>query len=160
MAGGRNRDVTGRPARCYYCESETGERAMRLILLRTVLMGFAVALSGCVGVNGPAPLDIGLSRVDPVDAAERAVVGAALGTALGTGVGASFAINPAIGAVVGAESGATIGAAIGAATAQPLPDFAPIAIPTAAIIPDFYDTWPPGYHPPPVTSQTPPPRPS
>jgi len=132
---------------------------MRLILLRTVLIGSAVALSGCVEVSGPAPLDLGLSRVDPVDAAERTVVGAALGTALGTGIGASFAINPAIGAVVGAESGATIGAAIGAATAQPLPDYAPIAIPTAAIIPDFYDTWPPGYHPPPVASQTPPPRP-
>jgi hypothetical protein len=132
---------------------------MRLIVLRTVLIGSAVALSGCVEVNGPAPLDIAVSRVDPVDAGERAIVGAALGTALGTGIGATFAINPAIGAVVGAESGATIGAAIGAATAQPLPDYAPIAIPTAAIIPDFYDTWPPGYHPPPVVSQTPPPHP-
>ncbi len=132
---------------------------MRLIVLRTVLIGSAVALSGCVEVNGPAPLDIAVSRVDPVDAGERAIVGAALGTALGTGIGASFAINPAIGAVVGAESGAAIGAAIGVATAQPLPDYAPIAIPTAAVIPGFYDTWPPGYHPPPIASQTPPPHP-
>jgi hypothetical protein len=132
---------------------------MRLLLVRTVLIGLAAALPGCVGVYGPAPLDLGLARVDLVEAGERAVVGAALGTALGTGLGASFAINPAIGAVVGAESGAAIGAAIGAATAQPLPDYAPIAIPTAAIIPGFYDTWPPGYHPPPVASQTPPPRP-
>src|SRR6266478_3983725 len=116
---------------------------MRLILLRTALIGLAAALSGCVEVYGPAPLDIGLSRVDPVDAGERAIVGAALGTALGTGIGATFAINPAIGAV----------------TAQPLPDYAPIAIPTAAIIPGFYDTWPPGFHPPPIASQTPPPRP-
>src|SRR6266571_3333571 len=110
---------------------------MRLILLRTALIGLAAALSGCVEVYGPAPPGIELSRVDPVDAGERAIIGAALG------------------AVIGAESGATIGAAIGAATAQPLPDYAPIAIPTAAIIPGFYDTWPPGFHPPPIASQTP-----
>jgi uncharacterized membrane protein len=132
---------------------------MRLIFVRTVLIGLAAALSGCVEVYGPAPPGIELSRVDPVDAGERAIVGAALGAALGTGIGATFSINPAIGAVIGAESGATIGAAIGAATAQPLPDYAPIAIPTAAIIPGFYDTWPPGFHPPPIASQTPPPRP-
>ncbi len=132
---------------------------MRLILVGTALIGLAAALSGCVEVYGPAPPGIELSRVDPVDAGERAIVGAALGTALGTGIGAAFSINPAIGAVVGAESGATIGAAIGAATAQPLPDYAPIAIPTAASIPGFYDTWPPGFHPPPIASQTPPPRP-
>ena len=132
---------------------------MRLIRVRTAAIGLAAALCGCVEVYGPAPLDLGLARVDPVDAAERAVYGAALGAALGTGLGASFSINPAIGAVIGAESGATIGAAIGAMTAQPLPDYAPIAIPTAAIIPRFYDTWPPGYHPPPIASQTPPPRP-
>ena len=132
---------------------------MRLILVRTALIGLAAALSGCVEVYGPALPGIELSRVDPVDAGERAIVGAALGAALGTGIGATFAINPAVGAVVGAESGAAIGAAIGAVTAQPLPDYAPIAIPTAAIIPGFYDTWPPGFHPPPIASQTPPPRP-
>ena len=131
---------------------------MRLILVRTALIGLAAALSGCVEITFPSPI-LEVSRVDPVDAGERAIVGAALGTALGTGIGASFAINPAIGAVVGAESGAAIGAAIGAATAQPLPDYAPIAIPTAATIPGFYDTWPPGSHPPPSASQTPPPRP-
>jgi hypothetical protein len=130
---------------------------MRLILVRTVLIGLAAALSGCVDAYGPTPLDLGLARVDPVEAGERAIVGAALGTALGTGIGATFAIDPAIGAVIGAESGAAIGAAIGAVTAQPLPDYAPIPIPTAAIIPGFYDTWPPGYHPPPIASQTPPP---
>ena len=132
---------------------------MQLILVGTALIGLAAALSGCVEVYGPAPPGIELSRVDPVEAGERAIVGAALGAALGTGIGATFAINPAIGAVVGAESGAAIGAAIGAVTAQPLPDYAPIAIPTAAIIPGFYDTWPPGFHPPPIASQTPPPRP-
>jgi len=153
----RNRQVTAHLAGCYYCESEMGDRAMRLIPVRVVLIGVAAALSGCVDAYGPAPLDLAVSRVDPVDAGERAVVGAALGTALGTGIGAAFAINPAIGAVVGAESGAAVGAAIGAATAQPLPDYAPIAIPATAIIPGFYDTWPPGYHPPPIASQTPPP---
>src|SRR5216683_214529 len=130
---------------------------MRLIPLRTVLIGLAAALSGCVEVSGPLPFE--LARVDPEEAAERVIIGAALGTALGTGIGASFAINPAIGAVVGAESGAAIGAAIGVVTAQPLPDYAPIAIPTAAIIPGIYDTWPPGSHPPPIAAQTPPPRP-
>jgi hypothetical protein len=130
---------------------------MRLTLVRTALIGLAAVLAGCVDASGTAPLDLALSRVDPVDAGERAIVGAALGTALGTGIVASFAINPAIGAVVGAESGATVGAAIGAATAQPLPDYAAIAIPASAIIPGFYDTWPPGYHPPPIVSQTPPP---
>jgi len=128
---------------------------MRLMLVRTVLIGVAAALSGCVEVYGPAPLAV--ARVDPVEAGERAIVGAALGTALGTGIGATFALNPAIGSIVGAESGATIGAVIGAATAQPLPDYAPIEIPTVAVIPAFYDTWPPGYHPPPIASQTPPP---
>src|SRR5437773_9083914 len=126
-------------------------RAMRRTAVGAALVGFATVLSGCV--------EIGLSRVDPQEAAERALIGAALGTALGTGLGASFSINPAIGAVVGAEAGAALGAAVGVATAQPLPEYAPIALPTAAIIPGFYDTWPPGYHPPPIASQTPPPRP-
>jgi hypothetical protein len=142
---------------------------MRLMIVRGVVIGLAVSLSGCVEAYGPAPFgppafgpppfNIELSRVDPQDAAERALIGSVLGTALGTGIGATFAINPAIGAVVGAESGAALGAAVGAATAQPLPDYTPIAVPKAALIPDFYDTWSPGYRPPPVASQTPPPRP-
>jgi hypothetical protein len=132
---------------------------MRLIFVRTVLIGLAAGLSGCVEVYGPAPFDLALSRVDPVDAAERALVGGALGAVLGTAIGATVSINPAIGAVVGAESGAAIGAAIGAATAQPLPDYAPIVVPPVAAIPGFYDAWPPGYHQPSIASQTPPPRP-
>ena len=130
---------------------------MRLMVVRGALIGLAAVLSGCVEPYGPA--SIGLARVDPQDAAERAVVGAVLGTALGTGLGAVFALNPGIGAVVGAESGAAIGAAVGVMTAQPLPEYAPIAVERAALIPSFYDTWPPGYRPPPVASQTPPPRP-
>jgi hypothetical protein len=142
---------------------------MRLMVVRGVLVGLAAALSGCVGVYGPtavgaaqyppAPFGVELARVDPQDAAERALTGSVLGAALGTGLGAAFAINPAIGAVVGAESGAVFGAEIGALTAQPLPDYVPIPPPSAALIPDFYDTWAPGYRPPPVASQTPPPRP-
>ena len=142
---------------------------MRLMVVQGVLIGLAAALSGCVGVYGPtavgpaplppAPFGIELARVDPQDAAERALIGSVLGSALGTGIGAAFAINPAVGAVIGAESGAVIGAEIGAATAQPLPDYMPIAPPSAALIPDFYDTWAPGFRPPPVASQTPPPRP-
>src|SRR5947209_3565683 len=132
---------------------------MRHTGVGAALVGMAMALSGCVEIYGPTPFAIELARVDPEEAAERALVGAALGTALGTGLGATFAINPAIGSVVGAEAGAALGAATGVATAQPLPRYAPIAVPTAAVIPGFYDTWPPGYHPPPIASQTPPPRP-
>jgi hypothetical protein len=142
---------------------------MRLMVVRGALIGLAAMLSGCVEVYGPAPagtagytpppFGVELARVDPQDAAERALIGSVLGTALGTGLGAVFAINPAIGAVIGAESGAAIGAAVGVATAQPLPAYAPIAAPSTALIPDFYDTWAPGYRPPPVASQTPPPRP-
>jgi hypothetical protein len=130
---------------------------MRRLVVRGVLIGLAAVLSGCVETYGPAPIE--LARVDPQDAAERAVIGAVLGTALGTGLGAVFAINPGIGAVIGAESGAAIGAAVGVMTAQPLPDYAPIPIERAALIPGFYDTWPPGYRPPPIATQTPPPRP-
>ena len=142
---------------------------MRLLVVRGALFGLAASLSGCVEVYAPAPVApvvvapapfvVELARVDPQDAAERALIGAVLGSALGTGLGAIVAINPGIGAVIGAESGAVIGAAIGAATAQPLPDYAPIPVPSATLIPAFYDTWAPGFRPPPITSQIPPPRP-
>lgn len=131
---------------------------MRLMVVGAGLIGLA-ALSGCVEAYGPAPFAVEVARVDPDDAADRALVGSVLGAALGAGIGASFALNPAIGSVVGVETGAAIGAAVGAMTAQPLPSYAPIAVPTASVIPGFYDTWPPGYYPPPIASQTPPPRP-
>lgn len=132
---------------------------MRRFVVRAALVGVAAALAGCVQAYGTAPTGVVLARVDPDEAAERALVGATAGAALGTGLGAVFAINPAIGAVVGAESGAALGAAVGVITAQPLPDYKPIAVPTAHVIPGFYDTWPPGYHAPPIASQTPPPHP-
>lgn len=123
---------------------------MRLSLARVALIGVTAALSGCVSVYGP-------HRIDPAEATERAIVGAAAGTALGTGIGAVFAINPAVGSIIGAETGATLGAVAGIITSQPLPAYQPIAVPTAAVGPDFYDTWPPGSHAPPIASQVPPP---
>src|ERR1700680_3374978 len=108
---------------------------MRLLLVGAGLSGLAAALSGCAEPGDTAPFGIGLSRVDPEEAAERAIVGGAVGAALGTGIGATVSINPAIGAVIGAESGAAIGAAIGVATAQPLPSYTPIAVPTLPVIP-------------------------
>src|SRR5579862_4586518 len=130
---------------------------MRLVV-GAALIGAVAALSACVPIYyGPTPPGIEISRVDPEDAAERALVGAFLGGALGTGIGATFAISPAIGAVIGVETGATLGAAVGVATAQPIPDYKTIALPAAASTPEFYDTWPPGYHPPPLAAAAPPP---
>jgi hypothetical protein len=114
---------------------------MRLAALGAMAIAAAV-LSACV------------HPVDPEDAAERAVAGMVLGSALGTGLGATFAINPAVGSVIGAESGATLGAAVGVMTAAPVPQYQPIVVPTAAVIPGFYDGWPPGYHAPPGNPET------
>lgn len=135
---------------------------MRLRAMRAALVGLAGALAaasgGCVPVYYSGNVEI--IRVDPEDAAERAAIGALVGAALGTGLGATFAINPAIGAVVGIEAGSAIGAGIGAITAQPLPSYAPVVVPAEAMIPGFYDAWPPGDHPPPIPAATPPPPPA
>jgi hypothetical protein len=135
----------------------SGGSAMRPRGFGLALIGMATALSGCVAVYGDSS-GIRVARVDPEDAAERALTGAVVGTALGTGIGSVFSINPAIGAVVGAESGATLGAGVGALTAQPIPDYAPIVVPQSAVIPGFYDTWPPGNRAPSTGTQVPPPR--
>jgi uncharacterized membrane protein YeaQ/YmgE (transglycosylase-associated protein family) len=84
---------------------------MRRLVVRGMLIGLAAVLSSCVEAYGPAPIE--LARVDPQDAAERAVIGAVLGTALGTGLGAVFAINPGIGAVIGAWLLPKVGLVIG-----------------------------------------------
>lgn len=131
---------------------------MRLSCARAVLIVLSAAVtalgSGCVPVySGP----VEVVRVDPEDVAERTMIGSVLGAALGTGLGSTFAITPAVGAVVGVEAGTAIGAAIGAMTAQPLPAYEPVAMPTAAVIPGFYDSWPPGSHALPIASATPPP---
>lgn len=106
---------------------------MRLAATGVIAIALTAMLSACV-------------RVDPEEAAERALIGATVGTALGTGLGATFAINPAIGAVIGAESGAAIGALVGAATAQPIPSYTPVAVPAGPVVPEFYDSWPPAYN--------------
>ena len=117
--------------------------------MRLAATGAVTVLAAMLAACAP-----GFYAVDPVDASERAAAGAVLGGALGTGIGATFAINPAVGAVVGIESGSAIGAAIGAATAAPAPTYEPIAVPAQAVIPDFYDNWPPGYHRPPGNPET------
>jgi hypothetical protein len=118
---------------------------MRLVSLGMIAV--AAALSAC------APLH----PVDPEDAAERMVAGETIGTALGTGLGATFAINPAIGAVIGAETGAALGAFTGIITAAPVPTYHAVPVPAQAVIPGFYDGWPPGYHAPPGNPETQPP---
>jgi hypothetical protein len=129
------------------------------------VIALGIVLPGCVaptgltfyggGPNGAYPYQF--PRIDEQEAAERAVEGAAVGAALGASVGATVAINPGLGALVGTEIGAPLGAAIGVATTPPLPDYKPIAVPASAVIPGYYDRWPPGYHAPPLGSWTPPP---
>ncbi len=111
------------------------------------LIAGAAILSACAGPH----------LVDPQDAAERMVAGEVLGTALGTGLGATFALNPAIGAIAGAETGAALGAFTGVITAAPRPAYHPVAVPAEAVVPHFYDGWPPGYHKPPGNPETQPP---
>ncbi|MBV8494716.1 MAG: hypothetical protein JO162_14715 [Alphaproteobacteria bacterium] len=130
-------------------------------------IALGTALSGCVGPGGTTFYAAGpnvayvyrVPPLDPEEAAERGIAGAALGAALGASLGAMVAINPGLGALVGTEIGAPVGAAIGVATTPPLPDYKPIAVPAAAVIPGYYDRWPPGYHAPPLGSWTPPPPP-
>ena len=126
---------------------------MRFLGVGAAILGLTAVLCGCAD-SGTGPL---VSRVDPEEAAERALVGAAAGTARGVGLGTIVAISPPLGALIGAKVGAGVGGVIGIATAQPIPDYKPIAVPIEPVIPGFYDTWPPGYHAPPIGAQTPPP---
>ena len=96
-------------------------------------------------------------RVDPDEAAERAVIGGVVGGVLGVALGTAGSANPAFGALVGGSAGAAVGTAIGIATTRPLPSYTPIAVPAAPVIPGFYDTWPPGYAAPTNGLQVPPP---
>jgi len=118
---------------------------MRLAIVAMTAV-VAAALSGC------APY---VQRtVDPEQATERAATGAVLGAAIGTGVGVVAAINPAVGATIGVRTGAVVGAAIGVMTTPPIPEYKPIPIPVEAVIPGFYDNWPPGYFRPPGNPET------
>jgi hypothetical protein len=98
---------------------------MRLATTGTLAVALAAMLSACISV-------------DPEDASERAVAGATLGAGLGAGLGATFAI----------------GGAVGLMTSPPAPTYKPIAVPTEAVIPNFYDAWPPAYHTPPNNPET------
>jgi hypothetical protein len=152
--------------------------AMRFITVRIAWLGVATAAAAAVSACVPVERNtVELARVQidtvgaqsvaipeiiraaPEDLAERAVVGGILGGMLGAGVGAIASANPAFGAVIGGPAGAVIGGLVGIATTPPLPSYMPIAIPTAPVIPGFYDAWPPGYRSPPAGAQTPPPHP-
>jgi hypothetical protein len=130
---------------------------MRLACVAVAMAGFAAAISGCAPNGQLATPQITVARVEPQDAADRAATGAIVGATMGAGIGAIFSINPGLGATVGTEAGGGLGAIIGANTAQPLPDYKPIAVPVAAVTPGFYDNWPPGYEQPEFPPQTPPP---
>lgn len=117
---------------------------MRLGLAVVIGGALALATTSCV------PADV----QDPV---QRTALGAALGATLGSAIGATVAINPGAGAAFGAGIGGISGAVIGGITAEPAPSYEPIEVPTATVIPSFYDTWAPGYHSPAPVTQTPPP---
>lgn len=119
---------------------------MRFVRTGAMALGLVLTLSACEG-----------RLIDPRDAANRAAAGAIWGAALGSAIGATFAINAGIGAPTGAMTGAALGALSGLLTAQPAVTYAPIAVPTAAVIPGFYDSWAPGSHPPPIDVSAPPP---
>src|SRR3954468_5412504 len=149
---------------------------MRFIAVRIAWLGIAVVATaaapacapverGTVAVARVRVDTVGITpdvrgetiRVDPEEAAERALIGGLVGGVLGVGIGASASVNPAFGALVGGSAGAALGSAIGIATTRPLPSYPPIAVPAAPVIPGFYDTWPPGYAAPPNGLQVPPP---
>jgi len=149
---------------------------MRFIAVRIAWLGIAIAATaaapacapverGTVAVARVRVDTVGITpdvrgetiRVDPEEAAERALIGGLVGGVLGVGIGATASANPAFGALVGGSAGAALGSAIGIATTRPLPSYTPIAVPAAPVIPGFYDTWPPGYAAPPNGLQVPPP---
>ena len=108
---------------------------MRRAAVCVLAIAFAGTLSACV------PSDV----QDPY---QRVLAGAALGATLGAGIGATVSIDPGAGGLIGAGTGAILGAATGLATLEPRPSYSPVAIPTAQVIPGFYDTWPQGYQSP------------
>jgi len=120
---------------------------MRVAGMTALALGLAAMLAACNGEG----LD---QRDTPV---ERAAAGVVLGGALGAGIGAAIAINPALGAAIGGASGALIGATAGILSAQPGGGYRPIPPAAGAAIPSFYDSWPPGSHPPPAGTSVPPP---
>jgi hypothetical protein len=152
--------------------------AMRFITVRIAWFGIATAaaaaVSGCVPVErntvevarlqidtvGIRPVAVPeFFRADPEEVAARAFTGGMVGGMLGAGFAAMASANPAFGAIIGGPAGAAIGSVVGIATTPPLPSYAPIAVSAAPLIPEFYDTWPPGYRSPPTGARVPPPPP-
>ncbi len=115
--------------------------------------GVAAAMALCLG----ACVETGSARLDPEVAAERGAIGGLLGGLRGPGIGSAVAIDSAVGATIGGPAGFAAGAIIGIATADPLPSYGPVALPGDALVPGFYDSWPPGYYAPALGSRTPPP---
>jgi hypothetical protein len=126
---------------------------MRLAVLGAIGV-LAAGLSACAPYAAPPYA----TAVDPEQATERAAAGAVLGSAIGAGIGATFATAPPVGAMAGAEIGGGLGAALGVMTSAPPPTYDPIPVPNQAVIPDFYDNWPPAYHLPPTNTEAQPPR--
>lgn len=151
---------------------------MRFIAVRIARLGVAAAavaaVSACVPVER-GTVAIGrvqteavgtrtvivpeIIRADPEELAERSVIGGASGGMLGAGLAAIAAVDAGFGAMIGGPAGAVLGAAVGIATVRPLPSYASIPVPAEPVIPEFYDTWPPGYRSPPAGAQVPPPPP-
>jgi hypothetical protein len=126
---------------------------MRLVITGAIAV-LAAGLSACAPYAAPPYA----TAIDPEQATERAAAGAVLGSAIGAGLGATVSTLPPAGAIAGAEIGGGVGAALGVMTSAPPPTYDPIPVPTQAVIPNFYDNWPPGYHLPPTNTEAQPPR--
>jgi hypothetical protein len=126
--------------------------------MRLAITGAIIVLAASVSACAPYAAPPYATAVDPEQATERAAAGAVLGSAIGSGIGATFATAPPVGVIAGAEIGGGIGAAIGVMTSAPPPTYDPIPVPSQAVIPGFYDNWPPGYHLPPTNTEAQPPR--
>ena len=122
--------------------------------MRLAALGAIALLAASMAACAPYTAEPYATPVDPEQAAERAAGGALIGAAIGAGIGAMAAPNPPVGAIAGAEIGSGIGAVLGVVTTSPPPTYTPIPVPAEAVIPHFYDNWPPGYHVPPDNSET------
>jgi hypothetical protein len=126
--------------------------------MRLAITGAIAVLAAGLSACAPYTAEPYATAVDPEQATERAAAGAVIGAALGAGLGATAAPAVPAGAIAGAEIGSGVGAAVGVMTSAPPPTYDPIPVPTQAVIPNFYDNWPPGYHLPPTNTEAQPPR--
>jgi hypothetical protein len=126
--------------------------------MRLAIIGAVAVLAAGLSACAPYTATPYYTAVDPEQATERAATGALIGAAIGAGIGATASTIPPAGAIAGAEIGSGIGAAVGVMTSAPPPTYDPIPVPQQAVIPGFYDNWPPGYHLPPTNTEAQPPR--